>query len=269
MLDRNSELAIPDESYFVPQLARQARDRRSTSTLRRRPAPHPDAARLGLSAEDVRERLRPGHAARRGDRARSTRRTPPARGKERWGDKTPMYMQHLPLLERLLPDARLRPSDPRRPGRCGVVPRHARGDRHEDVGASHDAAGFACQWRTEVTAAQGLGRRVGPGRYLEVRYEALVADPDAELERICDFAGPSRSSPGCSTTRAHVDVSREAAPAEPHAAAHAGPARLAQRDEPPRTWPRSRRSPATCSPSSATSSTDGRRHPAARRQRQA
>ena len=27
-------------------------------------------------------------------------------GKERWGDKTPLYMQYLPLLERLFPDAR-------------------------------------------------------------------------------------------------------------------------------------------------------------------
>ena len=28
------------------------------------------------------------------------------RGKRRWGDKTPLYMQHLPLLERLFPSAR-------------------------------------------------------------------------------------------------------------------------------------------------------------------
>jgi hypothetical protein len=48
---------------------------------------------------------------------------------------------------------------------------------------------FACQWRSEVSAAQALGRRVGPDRYLEVRYEALVADPAAELRRICSFAG--------------------------------------------------------------------------------
>ena len=28
------------------------------------------------------------------------------RGKPRWGDKTPLYMQYLPLLERLFPTAR-------------------------------------------------------------------------------------------------------------------------------------------------------------------
>jgi hypothetical protein len=40
-----------------------------------------------------------------------------------------------------------------------------------------------------VRAARALGERVGPERYLEVRYEALVADPAFELERVCDFAG--------------------------------------------------------------------------------
>ena len=51
-----------------------------------------------------------------------------------------------------------------------------------------DAAGFACQWRAEVVAARALGRRVGP-RYLELRYEQLVADPEASLREICDHIG--------------------------------------------------------------------------------
>ena len=31
------------------------------------------------------------------------------------------------------------------------------------------------------------GRELGAGRYLEVRYEALVRDPQQELERVCTF----------------------------------------------------------------------------------
>ena len=46
-------------------------------------------------------------------------------GKARWGDKTPMYMQHLALLERLFPDALLRPPDPRRPRRRPLLSRRA------------------------------------------------------------------------------------------------------------------------------------------------
>src|SRR4029079_10559258 len=56
-------------------------------------------------------------------------------------------------------------------------------------GHPRDAAGFATQWATEVRAARGLGARVGAARYLEVRYEALVAAPGEELRRICSFAG--------------------------------------------------------------------------------
>ena len=51
------------------------------------------------------------------------------------------------------------------------------------------AADFACQWRSEVAAARRLGQRVGDDRYLEVRYEALVADPKRELWRVCAFLG--------------------------------------------------------------------------------
>ena len=110
------------------------------------------------------------------------------RGKSRWGDKTPLYMQHLPLLERLFPTARF--VHLIRDGRDAAlsflsVPA---GIMTEGWGHPRDAAGFACQWRTEVSDARVLGERVGATRYLEVRYEALVADPDAELRRICSFA---------------------------------------------------------------------------------
>ena len=39
----------------------------------------------------------------------------------------------------------------------------------------------------EIDAARALGRRAGE-RYLELRYEDLVADPAGELMRICEFA---------------------------------------------------------------------------------
>ena len=111
------------------------------------------------------------------------------RGKPRWGDKTPLYMQHLPLLERLFPEASF--VHLIRDGRDAAlsflsVPE---GIMTEGWGYPRDAAGFACQWATEVRAARALGERVGPGRYLELRYEALVADPAGELRRTCSFAG--------------------------------------------------------------------------------
>ena len=47
---------------------------------------------------------------------------------------------------------------------------------------------FACLWRKEVGDARSLGRRVGASRYHEVRYEDLVAEPEATVRAICAFA---------------------------------------------------------------------------------
>jgi hypothetical protein len=110
-------------------------------------------------------------------------------GKPRWGDKTPLYMQHLPLLEGLFPTARF--VHLIRDGRDAALSFLSvrRGIMTEGWGHPRDARGFARQWATEIRSARELGARVGPERYLELRYEALVADPAAELRRVCDFAG--------------------------------------------------------------------------------
>jgi hypothetical protein len=188
MLDRSSELAIPDESYFIPQLADRhpgrlhigmfLNDLRRVGTLREWAVP----------VEAVRERLPPGALAGHGIAA-VFEAYAAQQGKARWGDKTPMYMQHLELLERLFPDALY--VHLIRDGRDAALSFLAvpKGIMTEGWGHPRDAAGFACQWRTEVAAARRLGLRVGPGRYLEVRYEALVADPEPELRRICSFGG--------------------------------------------------------------------------------
>lgn len=188
MLDRTAELAIPDESYFVPQLARRHRGTVDATAfvddLRRLPT----LVEWGLSPELVAERLRPGMTS--GEAIACVFETYAAeRGKPRWGDKTPLYMQHLPLLERLFPTAQF--VHLIRDGRDAALSYLSvpRGIMTEGWGHPHDARGFAQQWATEIRSARDLGTRVGPARYLELRYEALVADPAAELRRVCDFAG--------------------------------------------------------------------------------
>ena len=188
MLDRNEALAIPDESYFVPQLARRHRGTIAPEAflddLRRLPT----LVEWGLSPDAVARRLRPGMTT--GDAIAAVFETYAAeRGKPRWGDKTPLYMQHLPLLERLFPDARF--AHLIRDGRDAALSFLSVPDGIMTEGWGHpsDAAGFACQWATEVRAAQGLGERVGPERYLELRYERLVADPETELRCVCTFGG--------------------------------------------------------------------------------
>jgi hypothetical protein len=131
------------------------------------------------------------------------------RGKPRWGDKTPMYMQNLRLLERLFPDARF--VHLIRDGRDAALSflSMPHGIVTETWMHPRTPADFACQWRTEVAAARRLGRRVS-GRYLEVRYEELVADVEAVLRRICAFAG-LEYEPAMADYPGKVDVS-----AKPH-----------------------------------------------------
>jgi hypothetical protein len=111
-----------------------------------------------------------------------------ARGKARWGDKTPMYMEHLGTIDRLFPTATY--VHLIRDGRDAAVSflQMPAGVVTETWAHPRDAVGFACQWRAEVSKARALGRRAG-ARYLEVRYEALVADPEAALRRICTHVG--------------------------------------------------------------------------------
>ena len=114
MLDRNPELAIPDESYFVPQIAERHRGRidpeRFLDDLRRLPT----LAEWGVAPEAVRARLETGAEA--GEAIASIFETyADLHGKRRWGDKTPLYMQQLALPRRALPGRALRSPRPRRP----------------------------------------------------------------------------------------------------------------------------------------------------------
>jgi hypothetical protein len=188
MLDRNSQLAVPDESFFVPVLADRhllradARDvvddLRRLSTIKEWRVP----------LDEVRARLEDGMPI---GRALATVYEVYAdeQGKPRWGDKTPMYMRHLPLLRRLFPDAQY--VHLLRDGRDAAVSFLSlpEGVAFETWGHPRTAADFAALWHTEVTAARRHGRRVGAARYHEVRYEELVADPDRVLRGICAFAG--------------------------------------------------------------------------------
>jgi hypothetical protein len=188
MLDRHSQLAVPDESYFIPQLADRQPDRISVDRF------IDDARRLKtlvewkIPLEEARTRLEPGMPLGRAIgvvyEVYAER-----HGKSRWGDKTPMYMQHLRLLEKLFPDARY--VHLIRDGRDAAMSflQMPKGIVTETWAHPRTPAGFACQWRAEVLSARALGRRVGSDRYLEIRYEDLVTDPANELRRICDLAG--------------------------------------------------------------------------------
>lgn len=102
-------------------------------------------------------------------------------GKARWGDKTPVYIEILPELARMFPDARF----------IHLV-RDGR-----DVAKSHQAAGWYGDWlhdnTREWTRALDCGRRWAATdlreRILQVRYEQLILEAEATLRGICQFIG--------------------------------------------------------------------------------
>jgi hypothetical protein len=107
-----------------------------------------------------------------------------ARGKRRWADKTPMYALHIDLLDAVFPDAQ-------------VV--HVIRDPRDVVVSHRERFGYwsalkaTAKWPRYVDQARTLGRQLGPDRYHEVRYEALVHDPTTTMRALLAFLGEAWS----------------------------------------------------------------------------
>jgi Sulfotransferase family len=187
ILDRSPGLAIPDESFFVPLLARRHRRVIDVERFLDDVARIPTVGDWGLTVADVAPRVRAGMAT--GEAIATIFEAYASKaGKPRWGDKTPMYMRHLPLLEELFPTAQY--VHLVRDGRDAALSflEMPEGTFTRTWAHPRTPAQFACLWRKEVGDARELGRRVGPERYLEVRYEELVANPEQVVRRVCAFA---------------------------------------------------------------------------------
>jgi len=182
MLDRNTTLAIPYESFFVLPLAHRHGRRPRVVAFLDDVGRFPQLREWGIAPEDVAPRLREGMTT--GEAIAAIFETyAEQRGKPRWGDKTPLYMQSLPLLERLFPDAVW--IHLVRDGRDAALSFLAlpEGFSGKTWAQPRTVAQFAARWRSEILAA----RRIR-GHYLELRYEDLVAEPEREVRRVCEHA---------------------------------------------------------------------------------
>jgi hypothetical protein len=188
MFDSHPDLAVPDEVSFVIRFARPHYARRYGWPGRYDPGAAADMVlandsfrRWGLPAGEARAALTDAPApasfaatVRRAYAAYAAR-----AGKPRYADKTPMHVLHLDRLGRLFPEARF----------VHLV-RDGR-----DVASSYRSVAWgpggiedaALLWRRRVAAGRRAGRRLGPGRYREVRYEHLVAEPEVVVRDLCGF----------------------------------------------------------------------------------
>jgi hypothetical protein len=102
-------------------------------------------------------------------------------GKGRWAEKDPTYTLHLPFIEELFP---------------GALYVHLLRDGHDVVASFRDRLGYSAaaraarsEWARYVNAARALGARLPAERFCELRYEALVSDPEPEAQRLFAFLG--------------------------------------------------------------------------------
>lgn len=122
-------------------------------------------------------------------------------GKSRWGEKSPMNVQHIGALARHFPSARFI---------------HIIRDGRDAAQSFHRRWGFnprhtIWRWKKAVVDGRSQGMALAADRYLEVRYEAVTTQPETEMKRICRFAGLSFDSAVLDSSMRFMDPRNHAA----------------------------------------------------------
>jgi hypothetical protein len=100
-------------------------------------------------------------------------------GKEIWGDKSPPYTQYVYMLEKMFPKARY--IHLIRDGRDVAL------SLMNKTWGPGDFVSSMEYWARNISCARRMLYMLPEDRFIEVRFEQLVADPEAEVKRIVDF----------------------------------------------------------------------------------
>lgn len=185
MLDAHPDVAIPDESHFLPVLiARravlEAADGVDVDLLVALLAASPGFRRWQLDLDALRARF---EASPPRDLAEAVhglyREYADEHGAVRYADKTTTYVFELVAIARLLPEARF--AHLVRDGRNAAL------SLLQVPWGPQTVEEAATWWRVRVQAARDAGALLGPQRYTEVRFESLVRESEAELVRLAEF----------------------------------------------------------------------------------
>jgi hypothetical protein len=179
MLNAHSEVAVPPESRFIVDLWGGS-DEVAVDEVIEALVRHGQFSTWDLPIEVVRDEMGGNRVAPYAAIIDSAYRAyARLHGKRRWGDKTPRYVENIPLLARLWPAARF--IHLIRDGRNVAL-------SYADVPFGPKTVARAARlWANRVSLGIAHGRALGPGRYLEIRYEDLVADASARIKALCGF----------------------------------------------------------------------------------
>ncbi len=179
------EMAIPDEAHYVMQMLRKRdryeRDGFATEVFLHDLLGHKLFPSWVLPEEIVRESF---HSEPPADYADAVRRVfslyAKQLGKPRYGDKSPRNVLNLSLLAKTFPEAKF--VHIIRDGRSVAL------SLLEMPWARPESIVQAARyWRKRVQQGRRAGQALGSSRYHEIRYEALVEDPDSSVRSLCEF----------------------------------------------------------------------------------
>lgn len=108
-------------------------------------------------------------------------------GAVRWGDKTPLYVLYMDRIADIFPDAQF--VHLIRDGRDVAVSAAAKWGGRWPQRLYLDQHYVLHRWVAAVDRGRRFGATFGQGRYLELRYEDLVHEPEPSIRGVCDFLG--------------------------------------------------------------------------------
>ena len=178
LLRSHPRLSIPPESHFIPRFYEawgDPRTARQAKALARRILSLRTVRRweLELDPEDFSSYRSFAGVVERlfGEFARVD-------GKPRWGDKTPHYVESLPLLAELFPGAKFI-----------HIYRDGRDVARSWTGTTFGPGGLfsaGTKWSRMVRSGRRDGQTLGK-RYTEIRYESLLEEPRETMTGVCAF----------------------------------------------------------------------------------
>ena len=180
MLDAHSQLGIPPETHFIPEVAKAVQDagENAREVFLGRIVESRVWKDFRIDPASLRARLETSEPFQIGPALRAFYQLYVERfGKTRWGDKTPTYLTQMRLIQNLLPEA------------CFI---HVIRDGRDIVLSVKDlwfgpgtAVEAAENWIERITAARSDAAHLQ--NYLEIRYEDLVLETETTLRKVCAF----------------------------------------------------------------------------------
>lgn len=191
MLDNHPKLAVTNDTHFIPRAldAPVTGDVELTTELVDRVVSYRRFPRLGVP-EDVSRRLA-SHVGTYADFVSALYdEVALTLGKPLAGEKTPDYVRHMPLLKRLFPWAPFLHIF--RDGRDVALSvmdwaRDGKGPSKLPLWNEDPLGTAALWWRWQVITGRGDAGSLSDLQYVEIRYEALAAEPEPVLRSVAAF----------------------------------------------------------------------------------